>query len=460
MEFILITIGIIIGGIGIWFVQKYRYALKSIPKEKAEKLESKLKELELENVQKIEKISNLEKDLTETQKTLSDKQKIEIQLTEQLAREETERASSEKRIEEQQKEFEKIKEQLKVDFENLANSILEEKTTKFTQQNKDNLDILLKPLGEKITEFKTKVEQTHETHTRDSAALRQQIVNLTELNVRMSEEANNLTNALKGQSKTLGNWGELVLGTLLENSGLRIGEEYLIQESYRNDAGDRFHPDIIINLPEQKHLIIDSKMSLVAYERYCSANDDEARAEYLKEHIRAIRKHVKDLSGKNYPELYGISSPDFVMMFVPIDPCLIIALQNDSELFMDAFDKSIFLVCPGTLLFALRTIATLWKKEKQNRNAMEIARRGGLLFDKFVTFYDQLQMLGNHLKKTQECYDQSLNTLQRGPGNLVSQVEKIRILGASASKTLPDVAIEESEEIIQGNDGEEQQNIF
>jgi len=269
---------------------------------------------------------------------------------------------------------------LKVDFQNLANSILEEKTTKFTQQNKENLDNILKPLGEKIAEFKTKVEQTHETQTRDGSALREQIKHLTDLNVKMSEEANNLTNALKGQSKTMGNWGELVLETILENSGLKKGEEYLIRESFSNQDGGRSQPDVIVNLPDKKHLVIDSKVSLVAYERYCSTPDNDITKEsHLKNHIISIRQHINELSAKNYQDLYQITAPDFVMMFVPLDPALIIALQRDKMLFIEAFEKGIFLVCPATLLFALRTIATLWKREKQNANAMEIARRGGAL---------------------------------------------------------------------------------
>jgi len=447
--FIGFALGLIAGGIFVWFIQRYRLASKSIPKEKAEELESKIKALELEIVQKTEKISNLESDVTETQKTLSGKQKTEIELREQLAREETERISSERRIQEQREEFNKVKEQLKVDFQNLANSILEEKTTKFTQQNKENLDNLLKPLGEKITEFKTKVEQTHETQTRDGVALRQQIKQLTELNVKMSEEANNLTNALKGQSKTMGNWGELVLETILENSGLKKGEEYLIRESFKKDNGGRLQPDVVINLPDKKHLVIDSKVSLVAYERFCSATEDgEDKEKHLKDHIHSIRSHVSSLTQKNYQDLYQISAPDFVMMFVPLDPALIIALQNDRKLFIESFEMGIFLVCPATLLFALRTIATLWKREKQNANAMEIARRGGALYDKFVGFYKQLENLGNCIKKTQECYDDSINKLKTGRGNLIRQVEIIRTLGARTSKTLPDNINEEADDLL------------
>ena len=446
MEIVYVTIGLIVGGISIWVIQQYRFASKSISLEKAKELETKIRNLELEKAQKDEKINNLESDLSTTKETLANSQKNETELREKLAREETERTSSEKRIKEQRAEFDKVKEQLKVDFQNLANRILEEKTKKFTDQNKENLDTLLKPLNEKIKEFKQKVENTHETQTRDGVALREQIKQLTELNVKMSEDANNLTNALKGQSKTMGNWGELILETLLENSGLKKGEEYLIRESFQKDEGGRSQPDVVINLPDKKHMVIDSKVSLVAYERYCStlANDGNGEG-HLKDHIASIRTHVSDLSKKNYQDLYQISAPDFVMMFVPLDPALILALQNERNLFIDAFNKGIFLVCPATLLFALRTIATLWQREKQNANAMEIARRGGALYDKFVGFYEQLAHLGNCIRKTQECYDDSLSKLKTGRGNLIRQVEMIKELGARSSKSLPYDAIEDED---------------
>lgn len=444
MEMVYVTIGLIVGGISIWVVQKYRFASKSISLVKAEELKSKVRSLELERAQKDERLNNLESDLSATKETLANSQRNEAQLKERLAREETERTSSEKRTKEQREEFGKVKEQLKVDFQNLANSIFEEKTKKFTKQNKENLDTLLGPLGEKINEFKRKVESTHETQTRDRVTLREQIKQLTTLNVIMSEEANNLTNALKGQSKTMGNWGELVLETILENSGLKKGEEYLIRESFINADGGRSQPDVIINLPDKKHLVIDSKVSLVAYERYCSTLENDGEGErHLKEHIASIRTHVSDLSKKSYQDLYQISAPDFVMMFVPLDPALIIALQNDKKLFVDAFEKSIFLVCPATLLFALRTIATLWKHEKRNANAMEIARRGGALYDKFVGFYEDLENLGTCIKRTQTCYDESINKLKTGRGNLIRQVEMIKELGARSSKSLPNGAIED-----------------
>lgn len=450
MEIIFLVIGLSIGFFAAWFLQQYRFASqKTVPAQEAENLKSQIKNLEVENAQKNERIRNLESQLSAAQKTLLQAQVNENELNVKLAREETERHSSEKRIEEQRREFEQIKERLKVDFQNLANSILEEKSEKFTKQNKENLNILLKPLGDKIKEFKEKVEKTHEDTRERNIELREQIKNLTELNVRMSQEANNLTNALKGQSKTMGNWGEYVLEMLLERSGLIKGEEYLIQESFVTADGRRSQPDVTINLPDNKHLVIDSKVSLVAYERFCSSEeDDENKNRHLKEHISSIRAHINNLTQKNYQELYQISSPDFVFMFICIEPALILAFQSEPDLLVEAFDKRICLVSPATLLFNLRTVANIWRLYKQNKNAMEIAKSGGALYDKFVAFYEQLLKLGDCLKRTQECYDDSISKLKTGKGNLVRRVEIIKKLGARTTKSLPDYSSDEADDLV------------
>jgi len=449
VEVILVLTGLVVGGGCAWFIQGYRLSTKAgLSPEQAEELNGRIKGLELGDAQKTEQIRHLENDLTVSQKKLTDKQAREIELSNKLAREETERISSEKRVKEQREEFETVKKQLKVDFENLANSIFDDKSKKFTEHNKDNMDNLLKPLNEKIKEFRERLEKNHETQTRDQVQLREQIKNLTALNVRMSEEANNLTQALKGKSKTMGNWGELVLETLLEHSGLTRDEEYVVQESFKTDDGKRSQPDVVINLPDKKHLVIDSKVSLVDYERWCSSENDEDKKPHLKNHVASIKKHISDLSQKNYQDLYQVSSPDFILMFVPLDPALIVALQNEPNLFMEAFDKGVFLVCPATLLFALRTIANLWRREKQNRNAMEIAKRGGELYDKFVGFYTQLGNLGDCLKKTQECYEDSMRKLKTGKGSLVRRVEIIKELGARANKSLPDGVNDDSSELL------------
>ena len=452
-EVVLVLTGLFVGGVAAWFIQHYRLASRGeLSPEQTKELNGRMKDLEMGGAQKDERIRHLEQDLTVAQKTLAEKQAGELELRERLAREETERTSSQKRLEEQRKEFETVKNQLKVDFQNLANRILEDKSKKFTEQNKDNMDNLLKPLNEKIKAFRERLEKNHETQSRDQVQLREQIKTLTELNVRMSEEANNLTQALKGESKTMGNWGEMVLETLLEHSGLTRNEEYVVQESFQTADGRRSQPDVVINLPDKKHLVIDSKVSLVAYERWCSSENDDDKKRHLKEHLASIKRHIGDLSQKNYQDLYQVSAPDFILMFVPLDPALILALQNDPNLFMEAFDRGVFLVCPATLLFALRTIANLWRREKQNRNAMDIAKQGGALYDKFVGFYDQLSKLGDCLKRTQDCYDDSMSKLKTGKGSLVRRVEMIKELGARANKALPDSVTEESDELLISGD--------
>lgn len=455
MGIVFLVVGLVVGFFATWFLQQYRFASqKTVPLQEVEVLKAQIKNLELESAQEGERIRNLERQLSLAQDALSEAQAEENDLKVKLAREETERQNSEKRIEEQRQQFEQIKEQLKIDFQNLANSIFDEKSEKFTKQNKENLDILLKPLSDKIKEFQEKVEKTHEDTRERNIELREQIKNLTELNVQMSEEANNLTNALKGQSKTMGNWGEFVLEMLLERSGLIKGEEYLVQESFATEDGRRSQPDIIINLPDNKHLVIDSKVSLVAYERFYSVQEGyEDTSRHLKEHIGSLKNHINNLTQKNYQELYQISSPDFVLMFVPLDAALITALQNEPNLFIEAFDKGVFLVSPATLLFALRTVANIWKREKQNKNAMEIARVSGGLYDKFVMFYEQLLKMGECLKRTQECYDDSISKLKTGKGSLVRRVEIIKKLGARTTKSLSDYGAtdEETEDL---NDSE------
>lgn len=450
MEIVFLVIGLSVGFFAAWFVQCYRLASqKTVPAREAENLKSQIKNLEVENAQREERIRNFESQLSAAQKTLSQAQASENELEVKLAREETERRGSEKRVEEQRKEFEQIKERLKIDFQNLANSILDEKSEKFTKQNKENLDIILKPLGDKIKEFKEKVEKTHEDTRERNIELREQIKNLTELNVQMSEEANNLASALKGESKTMGNWGEHYLEWLLERSGLIKGEEYLIQESLVTEDGRRLQPDIIINLPDNKHLVIDSKVSLSAYDRFCnSKEDDENKNRHLKELVSSLKAHINNLAEKNYQELNQISSPDFVFMFVRIEPAFILAFKNEPDFLVEAFNKRICVVSPATLLFALRTVANIWRLYKQNKNTMEIAKEGGGLYDKFAAFYEQLLRMGECLKRTQECYDDSMSKLKTGTGSLYRRVEKLKKLGARTNKSLSDNGAEETEDLL------------
>jgi len=340
------------------------------------------------------------------------------------------------KLNEQKVEVEKLQEKFTKEFENLANKILDEKSTKFTLQNKENLETILHPLQEKIKGFEDKVEKTHKESIDYHAALRQQIVGLKELNQQMSKETLNLTKALKGDSKVQGDWGETQLEILLEKANLIKDIHYTTQGGYRDEDGKLKKPDFIINLPNDRHLIVDSKVSLTAYERYYSAENEEDKALYLKNHIESMRKHFKDLSEKKYEKLYDINSPDYVLMFVPIEPAYLLALSKSDGLYLEALDKNIVLVSTSTLLATLSTISSMWRQENQKRNVIEIARQAGALYDQFVNLTEDLIKVGNQLKTVQGTYDVSMKKLT-GKGNLVTKVENIRKLGATASKSLP-----------------------
>ncbi len=341
------------------------------------------------------------------------------------------------RFQEQKADLEKMEEKFRNEFKNLANEILEEKSKKFTEQNRENLDSLLKPLGEKITEFQKRVEETHKEDIKGRSALGQHLSMLQELNQKMSEEAKNLTKALKGDNKQQGNWGEVILQRILEKSGLVKGREYEVQESTTTSDGRRLQPDVVVQLPDEKKLVIDSKVTLTAYEAYTSSDDPDQQQKMLKQHISSLRAHVKGLSNKSYEQIHGFQSPDFVLMFIPIEPAFGLAMQHSPDLYNEAFDKNIIIVSPTTLLATLATIENVWKQEYQNRHAMEIAERGGLLYDKFVGFVEDMQDIGNRIDQTQNSYQNAMGKLSEGRGNLVRQTEMLRELGAKASKKLP-----------------------
>jgi len=363
-----------------------------------------------------------------------------------VSRAETER----KNVEEKLALLLQAEKNLTTQFENLANKIFDEKSAKFAKQNEENLDSILKPLRTGLQEFKTKVEETYDKESKQRFSLQSEIEKLLVLNSKISEDAINLTNALKGQSKTQGAWGEMILERVLEGSGLVKGREYDVQVSLDREDGGRSQPDVIVRLPEGKHVIVDSKVSLTAYESYSSAQDDEARAIELKRHIESVRRHVASLSEKNYQSLYGIQSLDFVFMFMPIEPAFMIAVQADRDLFDSAFRKNIVIVGPSTLLVTLKTIASIWRYEYQNRNAQELARQCGALYDKFVGFVADLESIGSRIRAAQGSYDEAYGKLRTGKGNLIRQVERIRELGVKPAKSLPiavlDAALDDSAE--------------
>jgi DNA recombination protein RmuC len=363
----------------------------------------------------------------------------------QLSKKEVDFENLWERNKEQKDEVEKLQEKFTKEFENLANKILEEKSNKFTEQNKENMKNILTPLQDKIHLFEKKVEDTHKESIDYHAALRQQIIGLSKMNEQMSKETVNLTKALKGDSKMQGNWGELVLERVLEKSGLEKDREYYVQQSHTNGDGQRVFPDVVINLPDGKKMIVDSKVSLTAYEKYINEEDDSLKNGYLKEHVNSIKRHVEQLGEKNYHDLYQIESPDFVLLFIPIEPAFAVALNEDLALYNKAFEKNIVIVTPSTLLATLRTIDSMWTNQKQQENAYEIARQAGALYDKFEGFVGDLIKVGNKIKDTKTEYDNAMNKLVDGKGNLITSVEKLKKMGAKAKKSLPEAILKRSE---------------
>ena len=351
--------------------------------------------------------------------------------------------AQQEKIEELNADREKNQERFNKDFELIASKILDEKTQKFTEQNRANLDILLNPLKENIKAFEEKVEKVYKIESDERNVLKGVITQLVDLNKTMSLETQNLTRALKGDNKKQGNWGEMILERILERSGLVKDQEYRIQSSMQSANGDRFQPDVIIDLPDDKHLVIDSKVSLIAYSRFVDCDVEEDRNTFIKQHIASIKNHVTDLSSKNYSDLHKINSPDFVMLFIPIESCFSIAVQKDAEIFNYAWDKRVVIVSPSTLLATLRTIASIWKQERQNRNVLEIARLSGQMYDKFVGFLADMDSIGKNIRQSHEAYDKALSKLSTGSGSLTTTAGKIKNLGAKTSKQIDQKFLEE-----------------
>lgn len=399
----------------------------------------------------------LEKQLVQVQGERDSLRTAKDALTVQLTKKETDFDNLMERMREQRQETEELREKFTKEFENLANKILDEKSTKFTEQNKENIKNILSPLQEKIHLFEKKVEDTHKESIDYHAALRQQIVGLREMNEQMSRETLNLTKALKGDAKMQGNWGELVLERVLEKSGLEKGREYHVQQSHITEEGTRIQPDVVINLPDGKKMIVDSKVSLVAYERFVNEEDDTLRALHLKEHCNSIRRHVEQLGDKNYHDLYQMESPDFVLLFIPIEPAFACALNEDATLYNKAFERNIVIVTPSTLLATLRTIDSMWTNQKQQENALEIARQAGALYDKFTGLVEDLIMVGRRMEDGKKAYEGAMGKLTEGRGNIITSIEKLKKMGAKAKKSLPESVInramlKEEEELLDDAD--------
>jgi len=348
-----------------------------------------------------------------------------------------ERRQSADKLQTLQQSAQEAKTALSDQFKNLANEILEEKSKRFAEQNQQNLDTLLKPLQEKLSDFRKQVDETYQSEARERFALKQEVEKLAGLNLRMTDETRALTNALKGESKTQGDWGELVLETILENSGLRKGEEYVVQDTQTISDGSRLQPDVVIRLPESKHLVIDSKVSITAYTRYVQSDDETIKTAELNGHVSSIRQHIQGLSAKNYQDLYGVGSIDFVLMFIPIEPAFLAAMRHAPDIYQEALKKNIVIVCPSTLLATVRTVAHLWRQEHQNRNAQEIARQCAALYDKFVGFVEDLDKVGQRLEQAQVSYNDAVGKLKTGRGNLIRTAENVKKLGVKPNKSLP-----------------------
>ena len=419
-----------------FFLGTYFSKLKS--KSEQSSLEERLNQAHLTN-------EDLKQGLSKVEQNREEIRREKELLTSELAIRNTEFENLQQLSLKRDEEIELRQEQLRKDFELLATKILDEKSEKFTLQNKENIKNILTPLQDKIKTFEEKVDLTQKESISMHSALKEQLLGLKDLNQQMTKEATNLTRALKGDSKMQGNWGELVLERVLEKSGLEKDREYFVQQSFTLPDGSRVLPDVVLHLPDQKKMIIDSKVSLTDYERFVNA-EDEDKSSFLKAHVNSIRKHVDQLSDKNYQDLYDIESPDFVLMFIPIEPAFAIVVNEDNSIYNRAFEKNIVIVTPSTLLATLRTIDSMWNNEKQQQNAIEIARQAGALYDKFEGLMADLIGVGKKIDATKSDYNAAMNKLFEGKGNLINSVEKLKKMGAKAKKALPEAIIKRAEE--------------
>ena len=448
MNILFLIIGLVLG----FVIAFLFFRTKQIPAADTLELDAKINSLEKDKLILQTNISNYEKEIARinTDKEtitaeLNNEREKNIKVEKRIAGAEEVYKSQEEKYNTLKAELENINKKYTTEFENIANKILDEKSKKFTDQNKTNIDTILNPLKERIKEFEEKVDKAYKAESAERTTLKAEIKNLIDLNKQVSEEANNLAKALKGENKTQGNWGELILEKVLERSGLVKDQEYRLQFSTQNDEGKRIQPDVVVILPDNKHIIIDSKVSLVAYEALVNSDNEEAKEALIKDHIASVRNHIKQLAEKNYQSSSDFNTPDFVLLFIPIESSFSIAVQADQEMFNFAWDKKIVIVSPSTLLATLRTISSVWKQERQTKNAIEIAKQSGALYDKFVGFLEDMDKIGKNINATKDVYDSALNKLHKGTGNLVKRALDIEKLGAKTTKQISTKFVETDE---------------
>lgn len=418
-EILLIITGLLFGGLFVWFV------MRNTGRDKNDFLAKQVDVLREDNSQKEKTINELNR---------------------QNSQKSAEMAAMAERLQEHKDEMMKIREKFNLEFKNLANEIFEEKSKKFAEQNKESIGNLLNPLNEKIKDFQKKVEEVYDKESKLRFSLAEQVKDLVEANKKISEEANNLARALKSESKTAGNWGEMILESILEKSGLVKNREYFLQEAGRTEDKKIMYPDVVVKYPGDRYVVIDSKVSLNAYERYQSSTDKVLQDQAAKEHLRSLKDHIISLGSKNYQSLYELKSLDFTMLFIPIEPAYLLAVSNDAELWNFAYEKRILLISPTNLIAALKMIESMWRQEYIGQNAIEIAKRGGDMYDKFVAFIEDLEKLGSKINDAQASWDSAMNKLQTGKGNLVKRAHEMKTLGAKANKNLPEKMVDKDEE--------------